>query len=85
MFFIIIFFIIVFFIFISIVSLKVSKDETFDAYKRRRPDLVRNGSVKCAKCGGTSIWMKQVARSVFGTKYAHTCRNCGTKLYYSNS
>lgn len=62
---------------------RVSDDDTFDAYKNRYPDLVANGRVKCVKCGGTSIWMKQVAYSPFGVKYAHTCRNCGSQLYHS--
>jgi hypothetical protein len=65
--------------------LRVSDDDTFDAYQIRNPDLVKNGRVTCAKCGGTSIWMKQVAYSPFGVKYAHTCRNCGNQLYHSRS
>ena len=54
---------------------------TFDVYKKRYPDLVKDGKVKCIKCGGTSIWMKQYAANM----YAHTCHNCGTELYYSKS
>jgi len=73
------------FLFFSMAILRVSDDDTFDAYKIRHPDLVKDGRVKCVKCGGTSIWMKTVASSPFGVKYAHTCRNCGSQLYRSRS
>ncbi|THB65590.1 MAG: hypothetical protein D6B27_08330 [Gammaproteobacteria bacterium] len=74
---------IVVFLFFSKVILNVSDKKTFEAYRKRHPELVKDGRVKCIKCGGTSIWMRQVASSPFGAKYAHTCRNCGNKLYYS--
>ena len=73
------------FLLFSKVILRVPDKNTFDAYKIQHPDLVRKGRVKCAKCGGNSIWMKPTASSPFGVKYAHTCRNCGSQMYYSRS
>lgn len=73
------------FLFFSKTILRVSDDDTFDAYKSRHPELVNDGRVKCVKCRGTSIWMKKVVGSPFGVKYAHTCRDCGSELYRSRS
>ena len=73
------------FILLGNVVIRVSENDSFDAYKRRHPDFVRDGRVTCAKCGGTSILMKQVVSSLFGIKYAHICSTCGSRLYYSRS
>ncbi len=58
---------------------RVYNKRTFEFYKKRRPDLVNSGKVKCFYCEGTSIWMKRVTP----TRFAHTCRTCGSELYYS--
>ena len=58
---------------------------TFDTYRDAFPNLVRNGRVRCCNCGGTSLWMKRTSTGwLFTTQlFAHTCRTCGTELYYS--
>ena len=71
------------FVALSLAILRVSPDDTFEAYKNHHPELVSEGKVKCFNCQGTTIWMRAVASSPFGVKHAHTCRNCGTELYRS--
>ncbi len=56
---------------------------TFDRYKAKFPHLVKDGRVHCSSCSGTSIWMKHVSGSPFGSTYMHSCRSCGADLYQS--
>jgi hypothetical protein len=63
----------------------ISNENSFDAYRLQFPDLVKDGRVKCMKCLGTSIWMKYIGTSASGVIYAHTCRTCGSELYYSKN
>lgn len=62
----------------------VPKDATFHAYVARHPNLVASGRVTCFACGSNSIWMKGGRRTFLGIRYAHTCRTCGTELYFSS-
>ena len=73
-------------LFFSMSDRRVSENDTytFRAYKNRYPDLVKDGKVKCVKCEGSSIWIKEAGGTV-GADYEHICRNCGYRLYYSRS
>ena len=61
----------------------IGSNDTLDGYRQRYPHLVSDGVVKCASCGGTSLWMKRIMKSPFGSVYSHTCRTCGSSLYKS--
>jgi len=72
-------------LFFSMADHRVSENNTytFQAYKNRYPDLVKDSSVKCIKCEGSSTRMKEVGGTPFGAEYVHVCRNSGHRLYYS--
>ena len=54
-----------------------------DAYKNDHPHHVINEKVICTHCGGRSIWMQHDANLLFSRRYRHTCRQCGSVLYFS--
>jgi len=75
-------FLILIFVFIRWVT-RIGTSDTLDSYRQRYPHLASDGVVKCASCGGTSLWMKRIMKSPFGSVYSHTCRTCGSSLYKS--
>ncbi|WP_424407259.1 hypothetical protein [Pasteurella sp. PK-2025] len=59
----------------------------FEAYRKRYPDLVKDGKVTCCNCGGNSIYiMRERPNSfLFHGIMVHTCRTCGCTLYFSKN
>lgn len=53
----------------------------YDWYKRQHPQLVRDGRVKCHKCGSGHLGTERLMNRSY--LRAHICRQCGTTLYYS--
>lgn len=62
-------------------QLKMFSTHTFDSYKNKHPELVKNDSVECFSCGCKRI----AARSLLNRTYhrEHFCSKCGKTLYYS--
>ena len=58
---------------------KASKN--FDWYKRQHPHCVRDGRVKCNKCGSGHMGTERLMNHSY--LRGHICRQCGTTLYYS--
>ncbi len=58
---------------------KASKN--FDWYKRQHPQCVRDGRVKCHKCGSGHMGTERLMNHSY--LRGHICRQCGTTLYYS--
>jgi hypothetical protein len=54
----------------------------FDWYRGEFPKLVSNRGVQCYKCNGSNIGTERLMGQTY--MRAHICRQCGTKLYYSN-
>lgn len=52
---------------------------TFDEYRRRHPDLVKNGRCRCHSCGGDRVFLHTL--DAFHRR--HVCATCGTVLYRS--
>ena len=59
--------------------------QTFSHYQNQYPNLVKNGRVTCFACGGKSIHLQTIGSTPRSLWKAHTCRTCGTILYYSKS
>ena len=63
-------------------------ENTFEAYKKKYPDLVKDGGVECKKCGSKNIRIIQRI-TPYASDYnkaisvAHICKTCGHILYYS--
>ena len=57
--------------------------QTFAHYQSQHPDLVKDGRVTCFSCGGKSIHLQTIGNTPSSIWKAHTCRTCGTILYYS--
>lgn len=87
---------IIFFIFLCALAyiaysiVKRSNDITgrdFFAYKAKYPNLVKGGKVYCMNCGSYSIAMLRERQGslFFDGIMVHTCRNCGTRLYFSKN
>lgn len=54
----------------------------YDWYRTEHPDLVtRDGSVKCATCGGARVHVRGLMQKTFMRE--HFCTQCGATLYYS--
>ena len=58
---------------------KASKN--FDWYRRQYPHCVRDGCVKCNKCGSGHMGTERLMNHSY--LRGHICRQCGTTLYYS--
>jgi hypothetical protein len=58
----------------------IDPNKTFEAYKYRHPEWNKKGRLACHNCDGTVFWMIRA----YGSIYAHTCRTCGEKLYYTS-
>ncbi len=50
-------------------------------YRGEHPELVTQGGVKCARCGGTRIHVRGLMRHSYFRE--HFCTQCGAALYYS--
>ena len=50
-------------------------------YRAQHPELVTQGRVKCASCGGTRIHARALMRRSYFRE--HFCTQCGAALYYS--
>lgn len=72
------------FLFILYNLFKINR-KNFKYYQKKYPDLVKNGRVTCFSCGGKSIFLRKIGHTPLSIINAHTCRTCGTVLYYSKS
>lgn len=61
------------------------KTPTFDGYTKQYPGLLRNGRVKCKKCGSDSIYIQKCSDILSTMQNEHICRTCGTTLYRSRT
>ena len=68
--------------------IKSIRKNTFEIYKNKYPDLVKDGKVKCNQCGSDDIGI--ITRyAPYATDHekpvaiAHVCKTCGHTLYYS--
>lgn len=57
--------------------------ESLDDYKRRHPECVKNGRVRCYRCGSASIYLYRWGYGPGWITNLHLCRQCGTNLYRS--
>ena len=52
---------------------------TFDEYRRRHPDLVRDGRLRCNRCGSGRVFLYHLNEH----HRRHLCTTCGAALYRS--
>lgn len=59
----------------------------FEAYKIQYPELVKNGTVTCCKCGSNSIALlrDREGNLILNQIMVHQCRTCGCRLYFSKN
>lgn len=62
--------------------IELLRSQNFEWYRAQFPDLVKNGKVKCYRCAGESIHIEKLLHQT--QLRMHTCRTCGTTLYYSS-
>lgn len=53
----------------------------YDWYRGEFPDLVTARGVRCYRCNSSNIGTELLKQQTF--LRAHVCRQCGTRLYYS--
>jgi hypothetical protein len=58
---------------------------TFDNYRSKYPDLVKDGKIKCHKCSGSDIFVKEVGNTPTSILNHHLCKTCGTTLFRSST
>lgn len=52
---------------------------TFDEYCRRHPGQVKEGRLRCNRCGGSRVFLYHLTEH----HRRHLCATCGTVLYRS--
>jgi hypothetical protein len=64
-----------------IMPVPLNPQQTFEAYKFNHPDWNKTGHLTCHECGGSVILRVRE----YGAVYAHICRTCGEKLYFTSA
>lgn len=60
-----------------------TKNRSFDDFKAKHPESIKDGKVHCPNCQSDSIWLKEIGKTPRSILHSHVCRQCGTELYRS--
>jgi len=58
---------------------------TFDGYRAKHPELVKDGKIACYNCSGTDVFVKTVGNTPMSILNHHMCKTCGTNLFRSSN
>ena len=64
---------------------KHASTPTFDEYRSKNSELVKDGKIFCHKCSGTDIFVKEVGKTPVSLLNHHICKTCGTTLFRSTT
>lgn len=74
-----------FFIYLIFGISTFTSGKSFDDYKSRNPDCVKNGKVTCKNCGANDMFLRVAGGGPGVVLNSHVCRQCGTELYRSKT
>jgi hypothetical protein len=65
--------------------MKHTSTPTFDEFRGRNPELVKDGKICCPKCAGNDVFVKEVGKTPTSLLNHHICKTCGTTLFRSST